>query len=143
MQVTSYQMHNVLECYSKKLGRSQRSEKPPGRPEETRPADAVSLSNGANRQAALEKISREIMVKITGAGARGAVAEETREDVPEAAVPAAEGEAQSPARFTYDVIDSVQRKHRATLTEGDTPGLMQSLNPLRAAQKAHRTDSWI
>lgn len=143
MQVTRYQMQNVMDCFSKKLSRVARSEKPSTPPKEPRAAEETPLASETNRQAALEKISREIFSKITGAEGAESLGEEPRGGAEEAAGPQAPGGGPLEARFIYDVIDSLQHRRRATLAEGDAQSLMRRLNQVQSGTPRHRTDSWI
>jgi hypothetical protein len=141
MQVTSYQMHHVLNCFCKKLGRAEQGANHPGRAGEKRSGDEVSLSPDAVREAALEKITQEILLKIADAGSPETAA-------PAGGAPAADGRAAGSAetpgtRFTYDVIDSARPKRRATLTGGDARSLIRRLAQLESPEPAAKTDSWI
>lgn len=144
MQVTSYQMHHVLNCFCKKLGRADQGETRSGRSGEKRSGDEVSLSPHAVREAALEKITQEILLKIAGAGSP----ETAAPAAPAGGAPAADGRTAPPAdtpgtRFTYDVIDSARPKRRATLTGGDARSLIRRLAQLESPEPAAKTDSWI
>lgn len=61
MQVTSYQMHSVLESYSRKLSRGRRTGDGPTRDTER---DGV-LSAEGRREATMDKISRQVLEKIS------------------------------------------------------------------------------
>lgn len=138
MQVTSYQMHHVLNCFCKKLGRTGQAADRTGRGEEKRVGDEASLTPGTVREAAREKITREIFQKIAGAGVTEASpppVEGVSEGRPE--TPAAE------ARFTYDVIAPGLPKRRATLAGGDARSLIRRLAQLESPAPPARTDSWI
>ena len=61
MQVTSYQMHSMLESYSRKLSRARRTDDGPvgaGRGESL-------LSAEGSRQATMDKISRQVLDRIS------------------------------------------------------------------------------
>ena len=64
MYVPSYQMHNVLNVYSNQLRQNMVSEgksKVPAKP----PSDRIHLSPEGKRQATIEKVSRDILDKIS------------------------------------------------------------------------------
>ena len=64
MQVSSYQMQNVLECFGRRLSRMRKNEKPAeGLPKKI--ADEQALSAESSRQATMEKISRQVLDKGT------------------------------------------------------------------------------
>jgi hypothetical protein len=61
MQVTSYQMHSMLECYSRKLSRTRRADE--ASPQRSRGEGA--LSPESSREATMDKISRQVLEKIS------------------------------------------------------------------------------
>ena len=69
MFVPSYQMHNVLNVYSKQLRQSITSGQKKALSEKL-PADKVSLTREAKRQLTIEKVSKDILDKITRLGTR-------------------------------------------------------------------------
>ena len=70
MFVPSYQIHNVLNVYSKQLRHSMTSGNKKALSEKL-PADKVSLTPEAKRKATIEKVSKDILDKITRLGTRG------------------------------------------------------------------------
>lgn len=62
MQVTRYQMHNVLECYSKKISRARGNESAAGYAKKS--GDEITLSSHISRMAAMDKISRQVLDKV-------------------------------------------------------------------------------
>ncbi len=61
MQVTSYQMHSLLECYSRKLSRARRSDE--ASPQRSR--GEAGLSAESSREATMDKISQQVLDKIS------------------------------------------------------------------------------
>ena len=61
MQVTSYHMHSMLESYGRKLSRMRRNDDAP--PQTTRGEPALSAEG--SRQATMDKISRQVLDKIS------------------------------------------------------------------------------
>jgi hypothetical protein len=61
MQVTSYHMHNMLECYSRKLSRTRRADE--ASPQRSRGEGALSAEG--SREATMDKISRQVLEKIS------------------------------------------------------------------------------
>jgi hypothetical protein len=142
MQVSSYQMHNILECYSKKLGRARAGGKsadggPKGMAEE------AAWSPESNRQATMDKISRQVLDKVTDVVALSRSQERTRPDVPGADEDAA-GLGEPPAtEFTYTVIDSVNRKRISRMAVGDPAALIRRLDQIAEKESTSKTESWV
>jgi hypothetical protein len=80
MYVPSYQMHNVLNVYSKQLRQNVSSSKKNNKPE-TAFSDQVNLTSEEKRQATIEKVSKDILSKITRFGSLA----DTRRRISEAA----------------------------------------------------------
>ncbi len=118
MQVTRYQMHNVLECYSKKLSRARAKETiAGGLPKKS--ADELALSSDTSRVAAMNKISRQVLDKVMDVVALSSAGKTGRHPMNEIDA-GAEGEGESvPMEFTYRVADSIDLKSNARLTWGD------------------------
>ena len=109
MFVPSYQMHNVLNVYSRQLRQniaSSNNKKTPGRP----PADQVNLTTGGKREATIEKVSKDIVNKITKFG----TLDETRYRITERAKDRAEIETaaskENKTKFVFNVIDDINKK---------------------------------
>mgnify|MGYP000402756658 CR=1 FL=1 len=68
MFVSSYQIHNVLNVYSKQLSQDRNVQKlQPGTIK--RPSDQINLSTESKRRATIERVSQEILNKISHYGA--------------------------------------------------------------------------
>ena len=61
MQVTSYQMHSMLESYSRKLSRTRRTDDGPAAPGR----NESLISAEGSRQATMDKISRQVLDRIS------------------------------------------------------------------------------
>jgi hypothetical protein len=129
MYVPSYQMHNVLNVYSKQLSRNKmvgnekiRFKKPLN--------DQIQLSPEGKRQATLEKVAEEILDKITRLGVQKEAAakslEQTRQE-PESDI---ESDKQKLSEFVFHVIDAVNIKKTHSLSVEDTTVLMSRLEEL-------------
>ncbi len=137
MNVPSYQMHNVLNVYSKQLRQNMDSAdrtKPPA----SLPEDRVSLTPEVKRQATIEKVSRDILSKISSYGShhtgRPGVLEQA--DVSsKASSSSAEVENRT---FIFNAIDKINNKTRNTLSVDDSSVLIQRLDQL-AKQAADKT----
>ena len=137
MNVPSYQMHNVLNVYSKQLRQNMASAdrtKPPARLSE----DRVSLTPEVKRQATIEKVSRDILSKISSYGSlhRGRPGVLEQADVSsKASSSSAEVENRT---FIFNAIDKINNKTRNTLSVDDSSVLIQRLDQL-AKQAADKT----
>ena len=144
MQVSNYQMHNALECYSKKLSRARTrtiGKSADGGPQK---AGSESLwSQESSRKVTMEKISRQVLNKVTDV----AVLSRSQEvALPEPPGPEedAPGVDESPETvFTFNVIDSVNRKRISHLPVGDLAALVRRLDPARERASTGKTESWV
>jgi hypothetical protein len=140
MHVTSDQMRNVLDCFCKKLSRTRKPENPEA-PADPKTAAAMVLTPESSRKATMDKISEQVLHKINEAGGL------TQPPAPEAAFggsgPAGEAGEHAQARFTFNVIDAIDRKRTATLAVGNTSALIRRLDQLAQAQRSTKTESWV
>jgi hypothetical protein len=137
MRVTDYQMHHVLDCYSKKLSKARREGKPmPAAPEAA--GDEVSLSTESLRQAALDKISRRISSKLDEVRAltyrRGPSAPAVREALP------GPGEAAGLAPRGCALPDP--QPERAPAPHG-RPSPSAELTPLASGRASGKEEPWV
>lgn len=106
MQVTRYQMHNVLECYSKKLSRAHGRETI-GDGFSKKSGDELTLSSDTSRVAAMNKISRQVLDKVMDVVALSSAGKTGRHPM-HAADSGGEGAGEAlPMEFTCRVEDSV------------------------------------
>jgi hypothetical protein len=120
MQVTRYQMHNVLECYSKKLSRARGKESFATRPS-GKSADEVTLSADTSRMAAMDKISRQVLDKVMDVVALSTTGNLSRYSMGgnDAVVGSAGGAA--PMEFAFSEMDSIDRERTGRSAMSD-PG---------------------
>jgi hypothetical protein len=117
MQVTRYQMHNVLECYSKKLSRARGKEGSPGAPSKAS-ADEIAPSSDTSRTAAMDKISRQVLAKVMDVVALSSTGKMSRHSMRATdAVARSAGDAAA-VEFSFNGMDSSDRKRRARLAVG-------------------------
>ena len=141
MYVPSYQMHNVLNVYSKQLRNNMVSGKKEKGPDRL-PADQVKLTPEAKRQATIEKVSKEIVDKITRFGS----GDNTRDKFTEQA----KGEPQketsvtetSEATFVFNVIDAINKKITNKLSVEGSSFLVQRIEQLSKEDGDNKTESW-
>jgi hypothetical protein len=127
MYVPSYQMHNVLNVYSKQLRQNVSSSKKNNKPE-TAFSDQVNLTSEEKRQATIEKVSKDILSKITRFGSLA----ETRRRISEAA-----------KTFVFNAIDSINQKTTNALPVEDSDFLIHRLEQLAKESGNKKTESWI
>jgi hypothetical protein len=142
MQVSSYQMHNVLECYSRKLSRTRRNENPAdGLPKKI--ADEQALSPESSRQATMAKISRQVLDKVTDVVALSLSQEKAAPESTEKDGDAAAAQAPAETEFTFNVMDAIHRKRTSRLAMGDPATLIRRLDPMAEKPSASKTESWV
>ena len=142
MQVTSYQMHNVLECYRKKLSRTPGNEKSANFPSKKMVGD-LALSPETSRMATMDKISQQVLDKVTDAVAFSNSPDPLRNETQGAT--GGDKSAGEPAteEFTYHVMDSINRKRTARLPMGDSTALARHIDQMAEKPSANTADSWV
>ena len=130
MFVPSYQMHNVLSVYSRSLrqnmttGKDQNTSQKP-------PADQVNLTSEGKRRATIEKVSKEILDKITSLGSQ-ADSVDQREVQTKAKADKKTASAESnKAGFVFNVIDTINKKTTNTVSVDDSRFLIKRLEQLK------------
>jgi hypothetical protein len=141
MQVTSYQMRNVIDCFCKKLSQTRKQEQPEA-PLTPKMTDAMALTPESSRKATMDKISEQVLNKINEAG--GLIQ-------PSAQAPKAKLEGNGAAEdagehvdtsFRFNVIDAIDQKHTATLAVGNASALIRRLDQRAQTQRLSKTESW-
>jgi len=142
MQVTSYQMRNVLDCFCKKLSQTRQQEKA----EDAltlKMTGAMALTPESSRKATMDKISEQVLHKINEAGGL------TQPTAQASAAPfggnsaADDAGEHADASFTFNVIDAIDQKRTATLAVGNTTALIKRLDQLSQAPRSTKTESWV
>ena len=142
MFVPSYQMHNVLNVFSKQLRHNMIYGNKKNTPEKL-PADQVSLTPESKRQATIEKVSNDIIEKITRLGSQTRSDQEPTERAKEGvAKETAAGDAKETA-FVFNVIDTINQKTRNTLSVEDSNFLIKRLEQLSKKAGDKKMDSWV
>ena len=130
MYVPSYQMHNVLNVYSKKLRHSISSKDQ--NTSEKLPVDRVDLTSEGKRRTTIEKVSKEILDKIIRFGSqtdsphphgRSEHMKVNMDKVSASAKPNSVG-------FVFNVIDTINKKTTNTVSVEDSSFLIQRLEQL-------------
>ena len=141
MNVPSYQMHNVLNVYSKQLKQNVSSGN--NNPTERTPTDRVNLTPEGKRQATIEKVSKDILNKITRFGSLTETRQSITEDngkIPHNESPADE---KQETTFVFNAIDSINQKITNTLSVEDSGFLIQKLEQLAKESGNKKTESWV
>ncbi|MGE5258674.1 MAG: hypothetical protein ACM3KE_18505 [Hyphomicrobiales bacterium] len=142
MQVSTYQMHSMLECYSKKLSRANtRGKSAEGSPKGT--AGEAVWSPESSRQVTMENISRQVLDKVTDVVALSRSRGKTTSESPEPDRHAPEANEPPAAEFTFNVIDSVNRKRISRLAVGEPAALIRRLDQMAEKAPISKTESWV
>ena len=142
MFVPSYQMHNVLNVFRKQLRHNIISDKKKIAPEKLR-AEQVSLAPEVKRQATIEKVSNDIIEKITRFGSQTRSDQEPTEHAKEGVKKEnAAGDAKE-TTFVFNVIDTINQKTRNTLSVEDSSFLIKRLEQLSKKAGDKNLDSWV
>ena len=129
MQISSYQMHNVLNVYSKQLSQSRTGDKIKltfNKPLE----DQINLSPEGKRKATIERVAKDIVDKISRLGTNQRK-DQAKIDLSLDGQPKEKATQKSvDSKFEFNVIDEVNRKKKTTLSVEDTKFLMKRLEQL-------------
>ena len=142
MFVPSYQMHNVLNVYSKQLRHNMASDAKNKMPEKPQ-TDRVSLTPEGKRQATIEKVSKDILDKISRYGSLN----ETRQRITEHTNVNSDNETLphkvENKTFVFNAIDTINEKRTNTLSVDDSSFLIQRLEQLAKKASDKKTESWV
>jgi len=137
MYVPSYQMHNVLDVYSKQLRQNMVSEGKNKKPEKPQ-SDRIYISPEGKRQAMIKKVSKDIVDKISRYGSL----KETRRQITEYTNIYSDKETlpqkTENKTFIFNAIDSINQKIKTTLSVDDSSFLMQRLEKLAKKDKRQK-----
>jgi hypothetical protein len=142
MYVPSYQMHNILNVYSNQLrqnmiseGKSNVAAKPQ--------SDKIHLSPEGKRQAMIEKVSKDILDKLSRYDSLNESRQRNTEyeniNSDNGVLPRkTENET-----FVFNAIDSINQKSTNTLSVDDSSFLIQRLEQLAKKASDKKTESWV
>jgi hypothetical protein len=129
MFVSSYQIHNVLNVYSKQLSQDRNVQGlKPGTIK--RPSDQINLSTESKRRATIERVSQEILNKISHYGAEGEIKPQEKDASRENAKNSLESDNKKEAGFVFNVIDNLNKKTKTALSVKDTKFLIDRLEQM-------------
>ena len=129
MHVSTYQIHNVLNVYSKQLSqdRSAPRLKSGGK---RNLADQINLSNEGKRKATIEKVAQDIVSKISDFGDKNVSKTGEPDRLEERNEDQFESDHKREAAFVYNVIDELNEKTTTALSVKDTDFLVNRLEQL-------------
>jgi hypothetical protein len=129
MFVSSYQIHNVLNTYSKQLSQGRSPQKQEGE-KKTQLGDQIQLSTEGKRRATIEKVSKEILSKIAEFGANGQVQNNAQTLSGGNAKKTHESDDKKESAFVFNVIDNLNQKTKTALSVRDTDFLINKVEQL-------------
>ena len=128
MFVPSYQMHNVLNVYTKKLRHNIKSkdQNKSGKP----PADRINLTSERKRRATIEKVSKEIYEKIIRFGSQADSSQSKSKQIKGKVNRKLASAKTNKTGFVFNVIDTINKKTTNTVSVEDSSFLIQRLEQL-------------
>lgn len=142
MFVPSYQMHNVLNVYSRQLRHNMASVNKKSLSEKL-PADQVSLTPEGKRQATIERVSKDILEKISRLGSGNGVDQQPTERAKDGVEKETAADDGKETTFEFNVIDTINQKRRNTLSVEDSSFLIKRLEQLSKEEGDTKTESWV
>jgi hypothetical protein len=138
MLVSSYQIHNVLNVYSKQL--SQAKSVPKEKAETQKPlSDQINLSAEGKRRATIERVAEDILNKIYSYGRSGKIKANPQGVPQEKEKKRSESDSKKEKAFEFNFIDVLNRKTKTALSVKDTNFLIG--RPEELAEEAVEKDS--
>jgi hypothetical protein len=129
MKIPAYQMHKVMRVYAKQLSRRKMLDRQNNRGD-TSFSDQISISAKGKRKAVIDKVTKDIVNRITGFGPKDTVdheiANKPQEKIGEKI---AFGQEQKP-RFVFNIIDEKNEKATTSLTVEASGFLIEHLELL-------------
>jgi hypothetical protein len=140
MFVPTYQIHNVLNVYSKQLSQDRSAQKLKSGSKKHL-ADQINLSTEGKRRATIEKVAQDILSKISHYGTKAEIKTEEQDLSRENAKNHYESDNKKEAAFVFNVIDELNKKTTTALSVKDTNFLVNRLE--RLAKNAVEKDADI
>jgi hypothetical protein len=126
MYVSSYQIHNVLNAYSKQLSQD-KSTKKQVVSDKKQLSDQIQLSTEGKRRATIEKVAKDILNKISDYGANGQIKNDTQSLSGGNGQKASESDNKKETAFVFNVIDDLNQKTTTALSVKDTNFLIDTV----------------
>jgi hypothetical protein len=119
MFVSSYQIHNVLNVYSKQLSQDRSVQKK--KAEAKKPlSDQINLSAEGKRRATIERVAEEILNKIYSYSRNGKISANPNALLKENRKKYTEPDSKKETEFVFNSIDVRNRKTKTALSVKDT-----------------------
>lgn len=129
MHISNYQMHNVLNVYSKQLSRNNTATE--SKTESNKgTTDQIDLSPEGRRKATIKKVSDDILNKINELGNKVAADPYENTFIRDKSETPAQPEQTNDNEFVFNVMDNVNRKKTTTYSAEDIDFLMNSIEQL-------------
>ena len=129
MFVSSYQIHNVLNVYSKQLSQDRNTQKLKPAIEKQQP-DQINLSAEGKRRAILERVAQDILNKISHYGSKSELKAQEQDQPRENVRNSLDSDNKNETGFVYNVIDDLNKKTKTALSVKDTNFLIDRLEQL-------------
>ncbi|MGD9176030.1 MAG: hypothetical protein PVF29_17830 [Desulfobacterales bacterium] len=129
MLVSSYQIHNVLNVYSKQLSQD-RSALKQAAGNKKQLSDQIQLSTEGKRRATIEKVAKDILRKISAYGANGQIKDNAQLRSEDHAQKPTETDNKKETAFVFNVIDDLNQKTTTALSVKDTNFLINRVEQL-------------
>ncbi|MGD9133041.1 MAG: hypothetical protein PVF78_05310 [Desulfobacterales bacterium] len=129
MLVSSYQIHNVLNVYSKQLSQDRNARKLKAE-NETQPPDQINLSTEGKRKAIIERVAQDILNKISRYGSKSEMKTQESDLSRKNAKSIPDSDNKKEAGFVFNVIDELNKKTTTALSVKDTKFLIDRLEQL-------------
>ena len=129
MFVSSYQIHNVLNVYSKQLSQDRNTQKL--KPEnEKQQLDQINLSTEGKRRAIIQRVAQDILNKISRYGSKSEMRTQEQDQSRENAKNRLDPDNKKETGFVFNVIDDFNKKTTTALSVKDTKFLIDRLEQL-------------
>ena len=129
MLVSSYQIHNVLNVYSRQLSQDRSTQKQEvGSKKQL--SDQIQLSTEGKRRATIEKVAKDILSKISDYGASGQNKDGEQLLSGSREQETIESDNKKETAFVFNVIDDLNQKTTTALSVKDTNFLINRVEQL-------------
>jgi hypothetical protein len=129
MLVSSYQIHNVLNVYSKQLSQDRGVQKQKAGNKKPL-SDQINLSTEGKRRATIEKVAKDIISKISHYGSNDEIKASKLDRPRENLKNHFESDTKKEKTFVFNVIDDLNKKTTTALSVKDKRFLMNRLEQL-------------
>ncbi len=128
MFVYSYQIHNVLNAYSKQLSQDRSAQQETESKKQL--SDQIQLSAEGKRRATIEKVAKDILNKISDYGANGQIKNKEQSLSGGKKKNASESDNKKETPFVFNVMDDLNQKTTTALSVKDTKFLTNRVEQL-------------